>query len=322
MAAVIAEAREVWGEVHGVIHAAGVAGGGILPLKTVGMARDVLAPKVEGTLILHELLRGMPLDFLILCSSVNAWLGGVGQVDYCAANRFLDAFAHWDRAQNQRSTLSINWDTWQEVGMAVHTRVPDALRAERQASLKAAITPAEGKEVLARLLGWEFSQVIVSPRNFPAMVERSRRRTLSPSPDHPVPATASPAGVPSHQRPDLSGEYVAPRNETEHGIATIWQHLLGLDRVGVHDHFLEVGGHSLLAVQMNSRLRDTFQVQLPLQVVLDNPTVAKLSELVAAHHASPVDDQTLQRLVEEISQLPEEEVQSRLDAEKEGQAHE
>jgi acyl transferase domain-containing protein len=109
-----------FGAIHGVIHAAGVPGGGVIQLKTEESAADVLRPKIYGTRVLETVLRDVPLDFMVLCSSVAATLGGIGQVDYCAANAFMDAFAHASSGHNGR-VISINWDTWATVGMAVNT---------------------------------------------------------------------------------------------------------------------------------------------------------------------------------------------------------
>ena len=82
-----------WGTIHGVVHAAGVAGGGPVHQRSVAEASKVLRPKVEGTLNLAAALDGTPLDFFLLCSSTAALLGALHQVDYAAANAFLDAFA-------------------------------------------------------------------------------------------------------------------------------------------------------------------------------------------------------------------------------------
>jgi phthiocerol/phenolphthiocerol synthesis type-I polyketide synthase E len=110
-----------FGPIHGVIHSAGVAGGGMIQLKTPEMAASVLAPKVRGTRVLAEIFEDYKLDFFVLCSSRSSILGGFGQVDYCAANAFLDAFAHYQNASNKCFTVSINWAGWQEVGMRVNT---------------------------------------------------------------------------------------------------------------------------------------------------------------------------------------------------------
>lgn len=117
----ISTARQKFGVIHGAIHTAGVPGGGVMQLKTRNVAQRVLAPKVEGTIILDTLLNDQPLDFILLCSSLESVLGTGGQIDYCGANNFLDAYAQVQRLKGDRLTLSINWDAWQQVGMAVET---------------------------------------------------------------------------------------------------------------------------------------------------------------------------------------------------------
>ena len=80
----------------------------------------------------------------------------------------------------------------------------------------------------------------------------------------------------------LRNAYVAPETDTELTISRIWWELLGVENLGAHDSFLEVGGDSLLAVQMLARLRQVFEVELPLRVVFEGPTVAALAEAVGA----------------------------------------
>ena len=117
----IATARQKFGVIHGVIHTAGLPGGGVMQLKTRDVAQRVLAPKVAGTIILDTLLKDEPLDFMLLCSSLESVLGTAGQIDYCGANNFLDTYAQAQTIKGDRLTLSINWDAWQQVGMAVET---------------------------------------------------------------------------------------------------------------------------------------------------------------------------------------------------------
>jgi thioesterase domain-containing protein/NAD(P)-dependent dehydrogenase (short-subunit alcohol dehydrogenase family)/acyl carrier protein len=108
---VVQEAERKFGRIDGVIHAAGVIEDSPLQLKTRESAARVLAPKVRGTLVLDEVLNGKQLDFLVLFSSISAVLPPAGQVDYAAANAFLDAFA-----ASRQNTTSINWGRW-NVGM-------------------------------------------------------------------------------------------------------------------------------------------------------------------------------------------------------------
>jgi amino acid adenylation domain-containing protein len=86
--------------------------------------------------------------------------------------------------------------------------------------------------------------------------------------------------APELSRPELEREYAPPRTPIEEVVAGIWTELLRLEEVGIHDNFFELGGHSLLATQVVSRLRSTFQVEIPLRALFKNPTVAGLSEAV------------------------------------------
>lgn len=85
MRTVVRQALERFGRIDGVIHAAGVAGDGVIQLKSPEVAASVLAPKVKGTLVLNEVLRDAAPDFIVLCSSIAAVTGGFGQVDYTAS---------------------------------------------------------------------------------------------------------------------------------------------------------------------------------------------------------------------------------------------
>ncbi|MEM8531240.1 MAG: amino acid adenylation domain-containing protein [Chloroflexota bacterium] len=113
-----------FGALHGIIHAAGLPGESMIQAKTPQIASQVLAPKVYGTRNLYAATQAHSLDFIVLCSSITAITGGFGQADYCAANVFLDSFAHTYTSRKGPRIVSINWDRWSEVGMAVHTGAP------------------------------------------------------------------------------------------------------------------------------------------------------------------------------------------------------
>ncbi|MEK2494648.1 SDR family NAD(P)-dependent oxidoreductase [Kitasatospora purpeofusca] len=117
LGAALAALRARFGPLNGVVHAAGAPSTGMLARRTRADADAVLAAKTVGTLLLDRLCADDPLDFLLLCSSVSAVLGGPGQSDYGAANAFLDAFAHWRRRQG-RPVTALGWGTWEGVGMA------------------------------------------------------------------------------------------------------------------------------------------------------------------------------------------------------------
>jgi len=105
-----------FGKLNGVIHAAGLIEDGPLQIKTRESAARVLAPKIQGTLVLEEVLHGSKLDFCLLFSSISSLNPPPGQIDYAGANAFLDAFALNQTAQ---PTTALNWSLWTDVGMGV-----------------------------------------------------------------------------------------------------------------------------------------------------------------------------------------------------------
>lgn len=107
------ELRSRFGALSGVIHAAGLPASGLLAGKSRADADAVLAAKTRGTLVLDTVCGRDPLDFFLLCSSRTAILGGPGQLDYCAANAFLDTFA-----AARDGVTAVAWDTWRDTGMA------------------------------------------------------------------------------------------------------------------------------------------------------------------------------------------------------------
>ncbi|MCK5682187.1 SDR family NAD(P)-dependent oxidoreductase, partial [bacterium] len=115
--AVVAELSQKFGKIDGLIHAAGVGGGKLILQTDARELERVLRPKVDACSNLAQIIDLGELDFAIFCSSLNSVLGGTGQIAYCAANAFLDALATSYRGRGQ--VISIAWDSWKDVGMAV-----------------------------------------------------------------------------------------------------------------------------------------------------------------------------------------------------------
>ncbi|WP_241650053.1 type I polyketide synthase [Rosenbergiella collisarenosi] len=114
----MAEALAPFPHINGVFHTAGIAGGGIIPLKNDADCAAVIDPKVKGSLILDELLSERQPHFFILFSSITSIVGDVARIDYCSANAFMDAFAHYRNQHRSGHTVSLNWGKWGDVGMA------------------------------------------------------------------------------------------------------------------------------------------------------------------------------------------------------------
>ena len=86
--------------------------------------------------------------------------------------------------------------------------------------------------------------------------------------------------APEHGRPDLEGNFAAPRTVVEEMLAGIWMQVLKLERVGVSDSFFDLGGHSLLATQVISRIREAFQLDIPLRALFEEPTIEALAHII------------------------------------------
>ena len=99
---------------------------------------------------------------------------------------------------------------------------------------------------------------------------------------------------------DSNAGYVAPRNEIEEYLASLWAELLGVERVGIYDNFFALGGHSLLATQLIARVRDEFQVELPLRQLFESPTIANVSVAIVQSLASSEDLEDLEELIGDI----------------------
>src|SRR6185437_1184436 len=86
--------------------------------------------------------------------------------------------------------------------------------------------------------------------------------------------------LPNLTRQDSGKNYTAPRTTTEETLVAIWKSVLGLDKVGVDDSFFDLGGHSLLVTQVLTRVREAFQVELPMRRFFETPTIAELADAV------------------------------------------
>jgi amino acid adenylation domain-containing protein len=319
MREVVRQARGRFGPIQAAIHAAGVPGGGVIQLKTAEAAARVLAPKVRGTRVLAAALASEPLEILVFCSSTFAITGGIGQVDYCAANSFLDAFAR-QAAQRGVRAISLNWGAWQGVGMAVEAaaRYPAGERSPESVQPAAPplhplldrrlepgvyatnfspglIRPEEGIEAFRRALSrGRFCQVAISPIDPRAAVAAAQRQT---------PETGTAPTAPSFSRPSLATAYVAPSTEAETVLTEVWQRVLGFDQIGVHDNFFDLGGDSVVAIQVIAQSMARGLSLTPEQL-FEHQTIAALARLVAApapfagfSAAADLPPETLKRLL-------------------------
>jgi acyl carrier protein len=270
----------------------------VVQFKTDGAASAVLAPKVRGTLLLAEVLKDEPLDFFALFSNSLGLTGAAGQVDYCAASAFLDAFAHGG-ARGETFTVAVDWylprwEEWDASGAGVGAEFTEA-RALYGISLR------EGVEAFARVLGGTEPQVVVSTQDFPALLVRQRGEGRAVLGEQLEAARAAGGG--------------AVGGEVEETMAAIWRQLFGVEAVGADDNFFDLGGNSLLAIQLVAQLRKAVGAELPLSSLFGAPTVAGMAALVREIQLKEQEAAEIERLLQEIESLSPEELQASLSRE-------
>ena len=276
MTNLIAQAELRCGQLNGVIHAAGIFGENLFcaieQIEKTDCEQQFQA-KVKGLLVLKQVLKEKKLDFCLLMSSLSSVLGGLGFVAYSAANIFMDAFTYQHNQADPVPWISVNWDIWQ-VGEERKKKQSESLGTSLA---KLAIKPEEGINVWQRVLSWRIlNQIIVSTGELQERIKQSINLEFLRS-------KATPKKLNSfslYSRPDLQNTYVSPSNEIEQVIAKIWQEVLGIKQVGVHDNFFEIGGDSLLATQVISRVHKTLHTELSVNSMFEIPTVAGISEQI------------------------------------------
>ena len=277
-----------FGEVHGVVHAAGVTGASavfnMLPEADLEQAAALSRPKAGGAHVLSKLLAGRPTDFCLMISSNASVLGGLGLGGYSAANAFLDVFAAEQRRQGRSEWVSSNWDGWptEEHGASVLRTSIDQF----------AMTRAEAEMAFAAVLTAPVPQVIVSSGDLTmrrARWAQTGNDAANPQPSseaaNAVPGADSPMAASFHARPALPYAYVEPRTDDERLVAKVWSELLGLELVGADDNFFDLDGDSLLGTQVLARLRRDAGVSLSMAAIFEAPTVVTLAARVGSTRA-------------------------------------
>ena len=273
---VAAEARNRFGAVHGLVHCAGIADGEMIQRRDRAASARIFAAKIGGTLILYRLLRELGADFLILNSSMSAHLPQLGQVGYCAANVFLNAFAGYANGIGGPPVVAVDWDRWQNIGVAL---IAEARHRELTGGeLEGGITAAEGAEAFGRILSDPLPQVVVSTHHLEAVIENYA--SLSASSPWQGAERVSPSRS-LGRRPELDSEYAAPRSGLEETLCRIWADFFGFHEVGIHDDFFELGGDSLKAMMVASRIHRALAVEIPLPEFFNRATVAQLASYFA-----------------------------------------
>jgi hypothetical protein len=206
------------------------------------------------------LLTRVDLDFLLFCSSISAVFPGPGQAAYAAANEFQNHFAWHCRKAYGLPAVAIDFDAWQEVGIAATMALPEGFEDIKQARMRTAMSPEEGIDVIERVLsGWPGPQILTSTVGLEVFDDWITEA-----------ATSDP----------LESLVSVKSNPEVDAIVEIWSDLLADKNIGPTDNFFELGGHSLLGTMILSRVRERFGVTLTLRALFETPTPEGLTEQI------------------------------------------
>ncbi|MEU0685708.1 type I polyketide synthase [Streptomyces uncialis] len=282
-----------YGSLDGAIHAAGVPTGTMLETQDRKESEEVLAPKLRGTLVLHRALVALSPDFLLLCSSITAAFGRLGHADYCAGNSFLDAFSR-SAGPGDTRVISVGWDAWLNIGMAVDQSEPDSLRLARHAARRGVstdsvsveepdvgINPADGVDAFHRIIASGVKAHVLTTV-LPVPAARAGWQVDVTALDAEPAGEDSDAMRPAAESTDGEG--------LEQVLAGIWARALGHPKVGLDKDFVELGGDSLTAIRLLSRIREATGVNLPRRSLFDASTVRELAVLIGTLRDAETDD--------------------------------
>lgn len=278
----IHKAEQKFGKLNGVIHGAGILGG-----KTFNLIQELekedceeqFSAKVYGLLNLEECLRNKDLDFCVLMSSISAALGGLGYVSYAASNIYMDVFAQYINRYSKLPWISVNWSDWKywedeekdmQIGASVH---------------ELSMTPEEGVQAFNIALSWKQGEVLIhSPGELQARIDQwVLLNSFNDEKEEELDSTLY------HSRPQLLTEYVAPRNEVEEKLSKIWRNIFKVSEVGVHDDLLELGGDSLKAITIVSKIHKEFNVEVPIKELFTLSNIEKLANYISRADKSEFD---------------------------------
>ncbi|MFC8076977.1 SDR family NAD(P)-dependent oxidoreductase [Streptomyces sp. NPDC057307] len=271
LAAVVERVRAEFGELHGVVHAAGTLKDGLIRSATAEDIAAVMRPKADGVRELAAAVAGHDLDFAVLFASVSGTFGNLGQGGYAAANAYLDAFAH----AHGSPWLSVDWGLWGEVGMG--TAVAEQLRRRGVRPLDT----AEGLDALIALLATQDGphQVIVAhPDAGDVVVE------LEPQLDNTGPEFGGPTST--QEATDSTGEGDGER------VADALERFLA-ERLGVTSFdrdtpLSDYGMSSIMSVELSEDLSGKWGIHLPATLFLEYGEFTELVEALTGRYGAAV----------------------------------
>ncbi|MFI5507923.1 type I polyketide synthase [Mycobacterium sp. NPDC051804] len=265
--------------VRGIVHAAGAVADQLLVNMSEEDFAKVLTPKITGTRVLHDAFKGHDLEFFVMFGSAGSTIASPGQGNYAAANAFLDAFAHYRRAQGSPA-LTIGWGPW-SVGMVEELKL-EKVYAQRGIEL---ITPAVGMRILDRLINQRAANVVAITADWnrarhaglsgklpPMFVELEGAETSDQQLDLEASVLDILADTAAADRQGVIAEHV------HRVVATVFD--CATSDIAADDMLDDIGLDSMMAMDFRVRINSTFSIDIPVLEILQGVSVNSLSERI------------------------------------------
>jgi acyl transferase domain-containing protein/acyl carrier protein len=263
------------GGINGVIHAVDVSENdifGLIDEIDTSKCEKHFKTKVHIMQVINDSLNGLKLDFAIAVSSIASVVGGLGYSAYAASNAFIDAFANESANNGNVHWTSINLDAWKSDSKK------DMVTDFSSSLSELAMTSGELEEVFDIIFSHtDAEQLIVSTASLDARIDKISERNHSDGETEDGPGQKSAA---IHPRPNLATPYAAPENQLEQTIADLWAKAFGLDRVGVNDNFFDLGGDSLIAIQVVNQIKKHLKQDVPAVSLYQSPNIRGMAQLL------------------------------------------
>lgn len=249
----------IYSQLNGVIHAAGSSDGKLIQSRDTEYEKQVCAPKINGLYNLDGCLKGINLDFLMLCSSLVSFMESAGQVAYVASNAFLDSFAQKEQ-KNGKNVISINWDKWKEVGMSANSKEVKEINELLSIEDGIGIEPSEAGEIFQHAIQLSIPQVGISKKNIDLRLQENRK----------ILNTVLNGEVESNKASKKIDD------EFDIELRNIFNEFLN-EELDMEGNFFELGVSSLDLLQICGLIEREYGIEVPIVTLYNHPNIISLS---------------------------------------------
>ncbi|MGG4395980.1 SDR family NAD(P)-dependent oxidoreductase [Paenibacillus thiaminolyticus] len=270
-----------YGRINGVIHGAGISGGITFEQLNEEHLTNILKPKVIGTYMLDHFTRDHNLDFFLMFSSISTIFSSADLPGYIAGNIYLDSYSDYRSRVYGSKSITVNWATWSEIGMAVKSKFTID-------TLFQTIKTKEAIQALFSVLQQGSGSVVVARLNLKdkiSMLLKTYPMQLSP---RIAEALSENANESQNRKSSTDAGQREQYGNIEDTLIKVCCKNLGYEEMNVHHNFFELGANSILLSIIYKDLNEVFPGVLQVTDLFSYPTISLLAEHISNHMASPV----------------------------------